>query len=185
MNEVVDQRVNIVTLSYDRNIRHLEHNSVKPLRYAHCLSQTSLHLLAPVTIRTGNSVLPVYILTVLPPVTKEMFLYYLPFLQANSRTRPQKKDRPTPWVMNLQVSVQMSVMHWRNRVRTLRPIPTDVNEGFPSFLQSPTSNSGITSVNTVRLLALLSISHPITLHRSPSHYMLDSPEAECRHILKT
>jgi hypothetical protein len=35
MNEVVDQRVNIVTLSYDGTVPSLEHNSVEPLRYAH------------------------------------------------------------------------------------------------------------------------------------------------------
>jgi hypothetical protein len=35
MNEVVDQRVNIVTLSYDEAIPSLDHNSMEPLRYEH------------------------------------------------------------------------------------------------------------------------------------------------------
>jgi hypothetical protein len=35
MNEVVDQRVNIVALSYDEAIPSLDHNSMEPLRYAH------------------------------------------------------------------------------------------------------------------------------------------------------
>ena len=39
MNEVVDQRVNIVTQSYDEAIPSLDHNSEKPLRYAHWLLQ--------------------------------------------------------------------------------------------------------------------------------------------------
>jgi hypothetical protein len=39
MNEVVDQRVNIVTQSYDKAIPSLDQNYMEPLRYVHWLLQ--------------------------------------------------------------------------------------------------------------------------------------------------
>jgi hypothetical protein len=55
---------------------------------------------------------------------------------------------------------------------------------FPSFLQSPATNSGITTVNIIKLLSLPSTSHPVTIHLSPSYYVLYGPEFEFRHIVE-
>jgi len=67
----------------------------------------------------------------------------------------------------------------------LRHLPSDVNEDFPSFLQSPASNTGITTLNTIRLPALPSTSHPITIHWSPSYDVLEGSEFESRYLPET